>query len=130
MFRRGAEAQRAGPGGCLGAESSGEQHERRRRKSERNFAHGSLLMCCERTAPLLPPWRFDASTSIAQLGGKFTRRSAIRTDNESIAFFLPPLDGEGGERSEPGGVKPFQFGTPSPVQRKAPHPARSHAQVA
>ena len=47
---------------------------------------------------MLPP-------GVAQLGGNFTRRSAVTTDVQSIAFFLPPLDGEGGERSEPGGVK-------------------------
>jgi hypothetical protein len=75
ILGRGAEAKGPGPRGCLGTESPGEQHQRRRRKSERNFAHESLLMCRERIAPCCsaPIW-FDASRSIAQLRRDFTRR--------------------------------------------------------
>jgi hypothetical protein len=74
ILGRGAEAKGPGPRGCLGTESPGEQHQRRRRKSERNFAHESLLMCRERIAPCCsaPIW-FDASRSIAQLRRDFTR---------------------------------------------------------
>jgi hypothetical protein len=77
VLRRGAEAQNSGSGGCLGTESTREQHERRRRKSECNFAHDSLLMCRERIAPSSAPIGLDASRSIAPLDRSFTRRRTI-----------------------------------------------------